>query len=375
MAQIAATISIDDEAAPYIFTALDELEVEDDHRLAAVCHLKLAVVKRSNGWWNFLDDQRPKLWSRLKISVKLADAEMDVFRGYVTEVNAHFGSVESPATMEIRGLDESCLMSLEERIRDWINRSDSDIAREIFQSYGYEAEVESTEVVHEEAASTIIQRETDIQFLKRLARRNGFECFVRNGVGYFRKPAVNDDPQPVLAAHFGPETNLLNFDVRVEAMRPTTVESHRMDTIAKEVQTTVVTSSGQRQLGRSGALTVIPPNGIKSKFLVKHAVATNRAQMAQLGHALVDEAGWFIEGRGEIDSEIYGAMLCARGLVPIKGVGEMFSGLYYVTKVRHVFQQEKYLQKFHARRNALAPSSADDFGGRPALSLSSGGPA
>src|SRR3712207_7201341 len=49
----------------------------------------------------------------------------------------------------------------------------------------------------------LFRSETDIQFLRRLARRNGFECFVKGGVGAFRKPALAEPPLPVLAAHFG----------------------------------------------------------------------------------------------------------------------------------------------------------------------------
>jgi hypothetical protein len=50
-------------------------------------------------------------------------------------------------------------------------------------------------------------------------------------------------------------------------------------------------------------------------------------------------------------------------LVPIKGVGEPFSGLYYVTNVKHNFTVGNYVQKFTARRNALAPKPSD-FSGR-----------
>jgi len=38
--------------------------------------------------------------------------------------------------------------------------------------------------------------------------------------------------------------------------------------------------------------------------------------------ALLDEAEWFTEARGEINTVVYGAALETRKLVPIKGVGE-----------------------------------------------------
>jgi len=59
---------------------------------------------------------------------------------------------------------------------------------------------------------------------------------------------------------------------------------------------------------------------------------------------------------------LYGAVLRAGSLVPIKGVGEVFSGTYYITSVKHLFKTDKYSQQFRARRNALAPSGDEDFG-------------
>lgn len=373
MPGVITTIWLDDEAAVDLFAALIEMEIEVDHRLASACRINLAIRTRPDGLWTFLDDKRLKLWSRLKITVKLTDEEVEIFRGYVTEFSPRISGDANSSTLEIIGLDETCLMSLEEKIKSWINTSDSDIARVIFQSYGFQVEVEDTGIVHDEASSTIIQRETDIQFLKRLARRNGYECFVTGGKGFFRKPATNSAPQRTLAANFGAETNLVNFEARVEALRPAAIEAHQVDVIAKELQAASVATSDERQLGRTGARAVVAPNGVNSKMFVKGMVATNRAQMERAAGALYDEAAWFVEGGGEIDSLSYGVVLRARGLVPIKGVGEMLSGIYYVTSVRHIFGGTGYAQQFKVRRNALAPSGADDFGGKGALAAARGG--
>ena len=209
--------------------------------------------------------------------------------------------------------------------------------------------------------------------MKRLARRNGYECFVTSGTGFFRKPATNGAPQRTLAAYFGAETNLINFEARVEALRPAAIAAHQLDVIAKEVQDASIATSDERQLGRKGAGALATPNGINSKMYLKGMAATNRAQMERAANALFDEAAWFVEGSGEIDSLSYGAVLRARSLVPIKGVGEKLSGIYYVTGVRHLFGASGYAQQFKARRNALAPSGAENFGGQGALAAPRGG--
>ena len=371
MPQFSSTLKINDEPVLDFFDSLIEMEVEEDHRLASICRIKLAISRGSEGLWTFLDDilERVRIWNKVSISVNVADEEVDLFLGYITQIKPHIDTKEPKSYIEILGMDVTSLMSLEEKIKDWPNITDSDIALQIFSDpdYNLTPEVEPITVPHDEAVTTIIQRETDIQFLKRLARRNGFECFVKGETGYFRKPALNEEPLPVLAAFFGGKTILTSFDARLNAMRPTAVQMHQIDTIGKEIIDAVVEEGEQRQLGRDGVLSMTVPNNITSRLYVKHAVATGQEEMENLCRALYDEAEWFIEARGVVDTQVYCSVLEARKLLPIKGVGETFSGIYYVTKVKHVFNMNQYIQHFVARRNAQAPSGPDDFGGSGSL--------
>jgi phage protein D len=365
--KIKATIKIADADAGDLFKALIEMTVEEDHRLAAMFRIKLDMQRGSDGLWEFLDDERIKPWSKVVIAASVDDEETELITGYITQITPHFDPVESDCCLEIYGMDGSSLMSLEEKIKDWPNKSDSDIAREVFAAHNLAPEVEETAIVHDEAVATIIQRETDIQFLKRLARRNGFECFVKGQTGFFRKPALTELPQTLLAVHFGEESSLISFDAQLNALRPTAVEMSQIDVIGKETQDAAAEANEQQQLGRDGAQSLEPPNGATSRLFVRHALATGQPEMEKLCRAIFDEAEWLIEARGQIESSIYGAVLKARSLVPIKGVGETFSGMYYITNVRHVFREEIYQQHFTARRNAMGPVAGDFSGGASLL--------
>lgn len=233
-----------------------------------------------------------------------------------------------------------------------------------FTEYGLTPDIkdpDKDDIIHDETVSTIIQRDTDIQFLKRLARRNGFECRINGKTGVFRKPALSEKPQPTLAAHFGCETNLSSFEAGANSLSPMRVEMHQIDTVAKQTQTAKAESGQQRSLGKTAALSIEPPGSAKKRMFVRHAVATGKPEMDNLCRALFDEAEWFIEASGEIDSVSYGSVLQVAQLVPIKGVGELFSGLYYVTNVRHRFTLTRYVQLFEACRNAFTPTG-DEFG-------------
>jgi phage protein D len=367
LSEIAATIRFNDEEALDVFADLLEMEVEEDYRLASVFRIKLAMQRSEDGFWTYLDDERVRLWNKVSVSVALDGEEQDLITGYVTQIRPHHAAEEEQSYVEIIGMDATCLMSLEEKIQDWPGKSDSDIAREIFQLYDLTCDPDDTGPAPSETEMTLIQRETDIQFLRRLARRNGFECFVKGDTGNFSKPDFTEPPLPVLAAHFGDETNLISFDARADALRPVRVTMHQLDPVAKELQEAVVEATEQKQLGLEGALSFAAPGGLASRMFVKQAVASSLAEMRNLSRALVEESTWFVEGRGEVDSSLYGAILEARRLVAVKGVGEAFSGVYYLTNVRHVFRDERYTQQFGARRNALAPSGPDDFAGGDSL--------
>jgi len=367
MPEVAATISIEEEAAPDLFLSLLEMDVEEDHRMATSFSIKVAITRQDDGLWTLLEDERIKPWARIAISVTVGEEEQEIVSGYITQIKSHIAQDENGSYVEIWGMDSSCLMSLEEKIKAWPNMSDSDIATQIFGDYNLTPEVEDTGVIHDEAIATILQRDTDIQFLKRLARRNGFECFVNADTGFFRKPSLGSEPLPYLAAHFGGETNLINFDAKLNSFRPTKVEMHQIDTVAKQVQDAVVEAGEQELLGRNRAETVAAPNGVVARLHVRQTVAVNQPEMENLCRALFDEAEWWIEATGEVETVLYGAVLRAKSLVPIKGVGEAFSGTYYITNVKHSFKADKYTQHFKGRRNALAPSGTEDFGGAGSL--------
>jgi phage protein D len=364
VAELRATIAVDGEEALDFLASLVEMEVEEDHRAAATARVKLCI-RLEGGGWRLLDDDRLRPWTPLTVSVLIDNEETDLFDGLITQVSPAFATDENACSIEIVAMDQTALMSVEEKLKNWPDgETDGSIASQVFGEYGLTPEVDDTEPTHDEAVATVVQRETDIRFLKRLARRNGFECFVKNGRGYFRRPLADDRPLPTLAAHFGADTNLMSFDARLNGLRPTAVFMHDIDLVAKEVLEASAeageSAGGLAQLGRDAAIGAAAPAGATPKTFVKHAPTTGAAEMRQLCRALYDEAEWLIEGHGEVDTVAYGSVLEARRVVPIKGVGELFSGLYYVTSVKHVFSSvSSYTQKFTVRRNAMFARETD----------------
>ena len=335
------------------------LQVELDTELASMFRLQLVIRQQSDGTWTYLDEERFGLWKPITIKAGFEDGMEELMSGYITHVRPDFDPDLSRCTLAIWGLDGSVLMDREEKLRAWRSEKDSSIAAQIFNLHGFSSVVDDTQVVHDEAVSTIIQRETDMQFLQRLALRNGFECYVEGTTGFFRKPQVDASPQPVLAVHFGEETTINRLTFEVNALTPANVTMFQVDRTSKEVLEAAVTASQQAALGAARS---IPSAGVaQGQVYVSRDVTTGLPEMTALCQGLLHEAEWFVMAEGEVAGNQYAHVLKPHGTVTIKGVGETYSGVYYVTQVTHTFTPHGYTQFFRAKRNALMPTGTEDF--------------
>ena len=253
-------------------------------------------------------------------------------------------------------MDATVLMDRIEVLKAWPNMKDSDIAAQLFTNAGLTPKVTDTTVVHDENVSTIVQRETDIRLLKRLALRNGFECFVDGSTGLFQPPVIDSSAQPVLAVHAGDQTNVDRFRLEVNALTPANVTMFEIDHGTGEVLTATAQSGHQPALGASRSADSLPAGIAPGQLFIGQTVATGAPEMATLCQTLFDQGEWFVTGEGEVAANQYGSILMPRRTVIINGVGETHSGAYYVTHVTHRFTEDGYTQLFRVKRNALVSS-------------------
>ena len=355
------SIEIDGEEITDVYQDLASLEVEMDDELASMFRMRLGISLQPDGVWTHLDDERFRVWKSVVIKAGFGEASEELISGYITNVKPLFDPDPSQVLLEIWGMDKSVLLDREEKLKDWPSKKDSDIATEIFNLYGLTPEVEDTTMVHDEAVSTIIQRETDMQFLKRLALRNGYECYVQGDTGYFRPPQIDEEPQPVLAAHFGNQTTLNKFTLDVNALSPSNVAMFQVDRANKETIEVAVESSEQTALGEtdvSGLLALGMDPAIN--YVAKNG-ASSDLEMTALCQGLFHRAEWFVTAEGEVAGNFYAHVLVPRATVTIKGVGETYSGVYYVNHVTHVFSGNGYMQRIKVKRNGILPTGNENF--------------
>jgi phage protein D len=370
MASDSFLITLDGEEATDLYEDVVSLDVELSDDLPASFRIVLGTAKEGDGSWRYLDEERFRPWTPVTVEAGfVGGGREEVLAGYVTAVAPTFAPAAARSTIEITGLDASVAMDREERLAAWPNKKDSDIARELFQLHGFTPDVEGTAVVHDEALSTVIQRETDWQFVRRLARRNGFACWVEGATGHFRPLPADPEPQPVLAAHFGGETTLRRFALTVDALRPAEVAMFQVDRFGKEVLAAEAATGPEDALGALTGPALLGPGVPAGRVVVAKNAATGRPEMEALCRGLAREGAWLVSGEGEVDAAAYGHVLRPRGLVTVKGVGETHSGVYYVSFARHTFTREGYTQRFRVRRDGLLPTGGEAFASGDGLGL------
>lgn len=364
MAEVTYLLTIDGQEAPAeLLAAMQRLEVEEHDSLASIMRLSFAIAIASGGsGWTVIDDELFPRLAVVALSIKSGSGEPEpVLTGYVIETRAVFGEEPAASTLDVVAMDASVLMNLEEKVRAWPNMADSDIAQSIFGEYDLTPVVDTAEPTRQEDDVVPIQRGTDMQFLRRLAERNGFDLFVSSGAsgveGHFHAPKLDDPPQGVLTVGFGGASNVSSLTVTHDALRPTTASAAHLAIESQEVQSGQADSVSLADLGGTSVLEAEKPRAT----LLARTGLVDTAELQTLTQAVVNRSSWAVRADGELNTDHYEGVLRARKPVSVRGVGQTLSGTYYVERVLHAFTQDGYTQQFTLRRNALSLSGSEDF--------------
>ena len=102
----------------------------------------------------------------------------------------------------------------------------------------------------------------------------------------------------------------------------------------------------------SPPLGVVPPLPPKIKFL-KDTAKLNPLAAAMKGLSYASQHADSVFGNGTLDVARYGHVLKSRQLVGVRGAGEAFDGLHYVTQVTSSLKRGEFTQSFSLARNGL----------------------
>jgi phage protein D len=355
-------------ASSAVLGAVKQIEVEDHASMADMLRLKLSVaVREDGGGWTVLDDELFTRLVKLRLSVTVGTGSaMPLLDAYVIDVDTNFTNEPGNSEMVVTAMDPTVLLHLDEKVKSWPNMKDSDVASAIFgdSAYGFSPVVESTGYSRDEQDHTLVQRGSDIQFLQQLADRNGYGCFVAlndAGVveGHFHPPKPDAQPQGTLTVNMGTATNVNRFKARYDMLGPAVAKAATIDPDDASAQSgDAKTPAKTEDMGEAPST----PSDRPRTVLLSQLGMAQSGEVQRYAQSVVDRSSWSIVAEGELSTVAYAKVLRAKQPVMVRGVGQQFSGRYYVERVLHTITGEgSWTQKFTLRRNATGLTKREDF--------------
>ncbi len=285
-------------------------------------------LRFSDPGFSLLDDEFIAVGSEVEIAFGWGNAKTTVMRGEVTGVQAEASRLAG-FEVEVFGLDKMHRTMRGTKSRTFQNQSDADVARKIAQDAGLTPDIDSTGGPH----TLLFQvNETDHQFLRKRARRIGFDFWVSDGKLHFKQ---SQTASPVTAT-WG--ANLFRLKARMSAGGQVNKVSVRGwdDATQKPVVGTGTTNPAEPSTATfyTDAL-----KDAKTKFgsvdaTVSREVIQDQADANNVAKAYrqrLSTSGLVV--RGELDGN---PNLGAGSKIKVDGLGSRLGGTYLLTGVEHV---------------------------------------
>jgi len=249
-------------------------------------------------------------------------------------------------------MDLSITMDRENKAAVHSNMNDSTAVTALLASYALVPDVTLTSTLHTDLKHSLVQRETDLRFIRRLARRNGFWFWLSDEapgvtIAHFKAPPVGDEPTQELRIN---------------------VSNSNIDALSIYWNTEYPVSSSLKQLdlnslsdidGSSERSTI---SGLASQSLGDIVSGTRQLHLAvpsddsgdltQRGNAALMDYGWFVSAQVTVKYSVLNDVIRAHTVVNIVGAGSRHSGKYLVSRVVHSINEEDHVMTVDLIRNA-----------------------
>ncbi|MEX0761911.1 MAG: VgrG-related protein [Dehalococcoidia bacterium] len=308
-----------------------------------------------------------KIGSKVQVAFRSEGQLTTVIDGEVTTIKLDQGQ-HTLDELVIAGFDLSHRLHKQAKSPTFLKMSDDAIVRKIAGENGLQADVDSTGITHD----YLLQRnQTDYEFLRERADRNGFDFWVTDRKLFFKKKPQGAGSPPKL--EWGQD--LINIRLRLSA-------AERADEVTVKGWTPLTNQpiNGNATNGSSSLkyTTATALKGLESdakrafgtvKRTVGHVPVVSQEEANALAESLLRKASG---GQAVLRGEAFGNPNISAGVeIEVTGVGEQLSGRYTLTSVEHLYGAGlTYTTRFVAGDRDPA-SLIDLLGGSRSTSLQS----
>jgi len=351
------------------YDVVSRLDVEENADLPDAISLQLPVAVQ-NGDLSWVGDARIAPYSNVAVVVTPPGGGRPqcIFDGYVLSQKVHMPTGTTGATVDVWGQDASVLMGLTETVREWSGMSDVDVASAIFAGHGITPAAQNSKETapsYTQDTHTLMQRGSDIDFLRKLARRTGRWCRVyceeKPGArtGFFAAPDLSVSPTVKLTLNPVEGNSAQVLDFSWDVTRPTKVVA-RQAALNNNDRDGVIADSADSGLPALAALKLAAFAG-KDRTVILTAAA-DAPMLAPRATGLLRDAQWFARCEGSTDLALLKQVLRVGTVVEVDGTGAQLSGSYLVWSVRHSITTRAHTMAFVLVRNAVGAAAGATTG-------------
>lgn len=346
-------ITVDGTEIASLYPFLLEVGVETSRTEAATATLSFETRRDETGKWTVQDAGILVPWAQIVISAAFGTRVEEVMRGYIREVNLETPADAGAAQVKVACQDESIRLDRAHNRVTWgtadTPSSDTQVLDQILGAYGLSRDPESG--AGQDRLVGVAQDDTDIKFLKARAEFNGYELIFREGSVYFGPMRLSGQPQDTILVYAGADTNCLSLNVRADG--------HQADAVAYDAPATSGSTTTPETVSPDLPLLGTTHAGSDSAGLepfvwkLSAEAGADAERLRALAQMKANDLDIHrVLGEGELDGTIYGHVLKVGLPVPVDGLGDWLSGVYYVDAVSHSFTAQGYRQRIKLLRNA-----------------------
>lgn len=291
--------------------------------------------------------------SELQVLVPTPDVTECLVKGPVYGQEIHFVQGGSGSSLVVLGADSLIKMDREDKAVAWSDLTDSAAVSSILSQASLAPDVETTQTSHLELKHTLIQRETDLAFVRRLARRNGNLFWLscdEFGVetAHFKRPVLDGEAKCELVVNLtDPSSNVTALDISWDVERPTQADATEVDLNTKSDISGAVQRSPLTALGGNGLADIVTD----ARVVHVRAPVDDNGDLQARGEGALIEASFFVRASGSTTLSSLGKVMRSHTLVNLRGAGSRHSGLWFCSAVKHSIDSSEHTMDFELIRN------------------------
>lgn len=331
------------------------ISVEQAIGMAAAAEFQVGLATDDKGNWTGFDDPWIQPFARLRVEIKVGDEGdfVPLIDGPVVGHRFELKAEPDASRLVVIAHDDSVLLDRGEKVVVFKNEPLASLVRGLIEEPGLTARVSSSLPDAGSALDRwIVQRGTNMQLLRQLAQRFGMFAYVEPGatpgqsVGVFEPPAAGDDGLPDLVL-LGDARNIARFDAEFDALRPQAPRAAAVQAIDTQAISGSAQAAGDTPLGDEAVHSLLEP----ATTLLAHT-REEQGDVDAATAGMANLSAWAYSAHGEVDNDLYPAVLRPHRKLRVTGIGGQLSGDYMVSRVLHHIDDAGYRQSFSLVRNA-----------------------